>query len=401
MPLSTSAIRQQLATRSALVHRLIKTSRLLAISLCGWLCAMSESHACSCEFIDTSTGFIHGGHLPSNARGVLFLANETGGRPIGERGAVVAAIPKALGPESFSITEDGQKKSLKVVVQRLNVERQIDPAYQPQRYYRFLDPMLAACDAALSRGRSPAKCRSVAVDLEDLEKSIQSLAARGKMQDVTSAVETATGLFRIGPEGGFEAGKTYTIEYVVKKGTNRRFSYSNQLYPSAVSVVIDGPLALSQNDSFNLELQGAPRRQLLSLAADENCSMEYPAIVQNLSYSLPKAYEAYRESMVFFTEQRSPVANREAGSQGLPNFTRTVYDSSVCRQITYGSSELGAGKELVYAACDTQEKSTPVTQVKGLVGLLEVDDQLHETPITEVNFGNAKGASCIYLPGQG
>ncbi len=34
------------------------------------------------------------------------------------------------------------------------------------------------------------------------------------------------------------------------------------------------------------------------------------------------------------------------------------------------------------------------TQVKGFVGLLEVEDQLHETPTTTVNFGNAKGSSC-------
>ncbi len=129
-------------------------------------------------------------------------------------------------------------------------------------------------------------------------------------------------LFRIGPVGGFQAGKTYTI---------------SRLGAEQMTVVIDGELATVPTDRFALLPDGAPRRRALSLPTGGSCSGLYPSIVQNLDYAIPPAYTQYRDAMVYFTQEKNHAEP----------FIASAYSPDICSQFPYGGSNLGPGKELV------------------------------------------------------
>ena len=359
----------------------------MLVFLCGWAGVMSEGFALPPP-PQEDMGFVHSfypqDHLPSNARGVLFLfctriCHET----------IVTVIPKTLGPGSFSITQSGRKGTLKAIVHGLNIEAQIDLS---QRRYRLLDPVAKACYQTIyNKSMLLDKCRSVMQDLEALnQESIRHLAVAGKMQDVTSAVEKATGLFRISPEGGFQVGKTYTITYVGNKNKKNPWQY-----PSRIQIVIDDQAMSLESDGFKLELQNAPKKRSVWLMPE---FPSFPAIEQDLIYSVPSAYAAYHEYMVFFTEQES-FAKLSGSRRSLEASPVSGFLHSLSHQSQVDQAMPYRLEDQVYCVYRTPKKSSPVTQIRGLIGFLEMEDHLHETPIVEVNFGNEECASTtnIYL----
>ena len=368
---------------------------LLAMAI-GTLGISLESFACSCAFVENSP-FIHDGHLPSNARGVLFRAGLNVNARIGNVDddiEIVKGIPKPLDENSFSITEDESHAVMKVEVKRLHAVDQIDGSW-PMHYYRFLSARLEKCYENRYSNHRPSGCNMY--DFGNLKvESIEKHVATGKMQDVTTKFESALGLFRIGPRSGFEAGKTYTIKYVTKDVYGPHGTEVNLGFPMPqLTVSIDGPMVLSKQDSFILVPESRPTKQQLRVEwGGGSCSNVSPSLVQNLRYQIPNSYRPYIQSMMFFTHKKVSESDGVWFHEKIGEFSISFYRSSVCSQFRYGQSELGAGKELIYSPCDTHKKTGAARQVRGYVGFLELEDNLHETPVIEINFDDKKGDLC-------
>lgn len=360
------------------------------VGLAGWFGVAPLIQACSCIFSGNKSIFISGDHLPANARGVLFMSNEAADlylESAGDHIELLRAVPPPLTADAFSITEDGSHKSLKVVVQRLHAMDQID-SQQPTRYFRLVDPLYRTCMKERYDGKSEVRCADGKHYVE-YGAPVDQLVASGKIQDVSADYDKSDGLFRVGPAGGFEAGKTYVIRFKSKSAEQR----AARMGPEQITVTIGPSFAISDQDHFTISLRGQPRRQMLELATGGSCSLDYPMIVQNLGYNIPAAYAPYREALRYFTvEQRPSVAGNAASHEG--GYTTAQYRSSVCSQIGFGGSELGAGLELSATSCTDYRQSSPLTRVKGYVGFLEVEDKLHETPVEAIDFGRAKGNAC-------
>ena len=290
-------------------------------------------------------------YLPANAKGILFFADMTQGpvRYIDERTRLIATIPLALSAAQFSIVETDTGRSVPAVVTRLNVDRQMA---QGQQVRFFLGPLRATSSDGLP--------------------------------DVTSDIRKAVGLFRVGPGGGFRAGRRYHFAYRPTDPLPRAVHTEVRLGPA---------VALSASDQYALGLEGPPTHALLTLPDDASCSAKQAAIVQKLTYTVPAALAPYHRGILFFTQQK--VSSGEDGK--IPVFTATSYRSSECANTQPGLGELGALKDLAVARCRRHGPAAQERLVKGYVGMLELEDTLHETATYRIPFDQSSKALCTLL----
>ncbi len=218
---------------------------------------------------------------------------------------------------------------------------------------------------------------------EGAKKNVLKVAIQ--RMDLPGLPDDLQTVYRVGPEDGFQPGKTYTIR---ERGWRQ------------MTVVIDGPLATSPTDRFEIILDGAPSGRALHRPAGGSCTQLYPQIVQDLRYSIPQAYAPYNYAMLYFTYQQSGDSEANPSDPKSKLFTPHAYTPSLCSLVPYGGSNRGLGRELVFTGCQAKDSdlAAMTTQVKGFVGLLEMDDQLHETPIVTVDFAKAGSGSCDVQP---
>lgn len=190
------------------------------------------------------------------------------------------------------------------------------------------------------------------------------------------------GLFRVMPAGGFVQGAKYTITHG----------------KASINLTIDKPLIANASDQFGIGLPDQPKRQVISIATADSCAADIGGVVQTLRYQLPAQYEAYRTSLVYFTEQTNSLSEAQSTQPGWVQFFPWQHMSSMCSKVPFGSSEFGKGKERVYIDCDGNEKSFAIKFFRGRIGFLEMGDQLYQTAQVKVDFSKANTGSCIVEP---
>ena len=309
-------------------------SRLILTSMLALACA--RALACSCDFVAARpSGFLHVAEDGS----IALPANALGVLFI-EPDKIwnkPAPVPPAQG--DFKIMDASTGHPVDAVLTKLNIDAQLDKEY----------------------GRAPGTNET-----------------RG------------AGLFRVAPLGGFVAGHTYFFGY-------REFREPLSVRSNA-TVKVGARLPVSPADRFTIAPQGEPVRQMLGLSAGSMCSRAGAAVVQKLEYALPPTRTAYRHLLVAFTGEQ--FFGREPGwiGQRRSGFVPVSYSSSSCSQSpAFGTSDVGQGKEMVYARCPTFFGKYNWRQVRGLAGMLELEDKLHQTPVLDVRFSKAAGPYCWVL----
>lgn len=337
--------------------RYVSMRCLLVITIFSACCNVGSTFACDCV-AQSDVGFINSGelgssvgerHLPANARGVLFLASWYVNAINGYDRTPVKEDTATLTPDLFSIKEKETGQMLTPILKYLDVDAQMG-------------------------------------NVDHDSKTSVELGGKSKIPD--SAPFFLRKLYRVEPKDGFKPGSNYVVTF------RGHLWWSQMKYPRHVEVHIDETPMASGDHLFLLDLSGKPTRELLTKAGTSMCSYPSASIVQKLSYAIPPAYEGYRDSILFFTQQQFNV--NDASLSGITDgrYTPTIYHSSTCESPAYGKSEIGLGKEIAYTDCKVGGDSMSSRNVKGFVGLLEVEDRLHETPPTKIAFGQASGSGC-------
>jgi hypothetical protein len=352
-------------------HPTIHLRRLAAALLLACL-VQAPAQACSC-IVEPGNNFLHLTKdsriaLPENALGVLYYKEANlQSRTRDKHGNVVLnEAPPKLRAKDFVIRDLTTGRVLKTKLTRLDVDAQLgDPA---PSYFLIR--------------------KGAMTDEPAVVDDVRILADKHGLRDISAAVRDAGGLFRVAPAGGFVAGHNYSIS------ADR--DDSGTLTDKA-EVAVGPRLTMSETDKFSLLAQGAPTRELLDLSESPGCTWKRAAVVQQLRYSMPAPREPYRHLLVSFTRQQffgADLARFRAPSKA---FVESDYRSGTCVQPALGASEIGPGKDLVYASCPKIGASADRRQVRGYAGMLELEDKLHETGILEIPFDKATGPGCWRL----
>ncbi len=328
--------------------------RVLKAILLLWMGWASSAGACSCRerpsqyFLNTLTRHPASPYvdIPENAKGVLFFSDVDMRAVDSDAGRLLAeGVPAAVTASQFSIVEVETGRSLQPIVTRLNLDRHIGKG--DNRSYKLRDFVYFKI-----------------------------------LHDVTAAVEKANGLFRVGPVEGFRSGRRY------------RFAYQPHFFArqSVWTEVRIGPaITLPSAAGYGLKLDGLLTLKMISMPDQGTCGEETAAMVQELNYTIPPSLEPYRNGVLFFTQQRARF-----GRDGKePAFTYRRYEPDFCTGEPPGRSELGALKDLAVVRCNEYGlKEWGDRLVKGYLGMLEIEDNLHETAMFTIPFKKSAEAFC-------
>ena len=333
--------------------------RILKLIMHMWLGMPLAANACFCFKVESpyflnTLGQSHSPPyvpIPENARGILFFSdiewNDVSYSDSGE--ALVRNIPPAVTAAQFSILELETGRSVQPIVRRLNVDQQMGRSDEQLFYLKAHD---------------------------------QKVSVAGV--DVTADVRKAAGLFRVEPAGGFRVGNRYQFTFR-PSGSGKRSIQTEVKIGSAV--------ALSSADNYSLRLAGPLTPQMISLPDFWRCGQKIAAVVQELNYEVPPSLEPYRSAILSFTHQRLSF-----GQDGKPPaFIHTRYAPTKCINALPGHSEIGALKDLTLARCVRDGERTGDLLVKGYVGILEVEDTLHETNTLVIPFKESTKEMCARL----
>lgn len=277
------------------------------------------SHACSCV-VSNQTGFVHAGEdlrLPSNAKGVLFLAAEND-------------LWRDVTAQSFQIRQHDNERPLSAEIRWL--------------------------------------------DIEDQMGSSQKEIKRSKERN---------GLFRVSPVGGFLEGKTYTIRF--SDGIRH-----SSMYADSITFATEQPLPITSAADFRLNIVGSPSGRLLEFPAGGICSEERGVVAQDLLFSIPENYRPYSRYLLQFVDYRM---RRGSSTPDESKFKSWIYRPSMCSQIGFGKSQFGPAKDVFASSCVGQGPESTV-DVRGFVGFLEMEDQLHATKVVEIDFSKVDRSEC-------
>jgi hypothetical protein len=321
--------------------------------------------ACSCARVEQA-GFIHAavGQLPSNARGAVFLQPQAlsgAFRALEEGVHIYTALPGIVPPSSFAITSDLDQGLLPVQITPLALPGAADGMAAP-RSFRFAH---AADQASFGDG-------SRAMDWK-------AMLSSGRLIDIGAQVAAASRLLRVGPAGGFKAGGKYTISY---KGNT-----DNWHYPATVAHAIDTAPVDVAGAAYALALDGPAQRKPIAQAAGGSCTAWSAEIVQEFHYVVPASEQGYAKAMVYFSAFRDD----KAASKSNGRFAPLVYRPSNCAGPELGATSRGNGNDHVSTRCGPAPGRV---SIRGWAGLLEVEDSLRPTGVTQIDFANAHGSSC-------
>ena len=311
-------------------------------------------------------GFIHANaaHLPSNARGALFLPPSRSRLAIAyspDGVYIFGVAPPPPLPSDFTVTSDAEPGFLPVEIVALDLQRGAD-SVPAKRTFRF-----ASKEAQARFEKDPAP-----VAWEAMFKS-------GALVDISDTIRSA-GLMRVGPVGGFKPGVRYTIAYMGER-------QAGWVYPARVEHTIDAAALRTDGARYRLALDGPAGRQMLKMPIDGPYSGFQAATVQNFHYVVPDSHKPYREALLYFSES----CGAPADVSGQCGYTNLHHRSDVCEPPSFGEAALGPGMELISAACGPNAGRA---DIRGWVGMLEVDDQLRPTEAVQVDFDNTNGGSC-------
>ena len=327
---------------------------LLVISL-TWIAWPLSTSACSCSelpahyFLNTvaRNQAVASVEIPQNAKGILFFSDiyhqDLGS--IDTDKLQINRVPPAVTAAQFSIVEADTGRLLQPLVTRLNVDRQIGWG-AAQRYYR--KPYLGIFNS---------------------------------LQEVTADVMKAYGLFRVGPVGGFQSGHRYQFTFRPHGSAKQSLQAEARVGPAITPPSASG---------YTLGLAGRLAARMISLPEQANCGENTAALVQDLVYTVPQSLAPYHNLVLFFTQQR-----RHSNGDGRTLvFENSRYTSYQCARTPAGHSEVGALKDLSVERCNQYGQEFEDRLVKGYVGILEIEDTLHETATYTIPLKKSGNALC-------
>ncbi|MGV7206779.1 hypothetical protein ACLB1G_02870 [Oxalobacteraceae bacterium A2-2] len=333
---------------------------------------LEAAMACSCIYRDPS-GFVHRNltHLPSNARGVLFMPPPAAHAIASyATAAIYDGDPQAVQADWFSIQgPDGAPVPGELSWPDLSRGDRIHGDH-PQgdggpgggaKAYRF---------------RRQSDLTAFLAQPAEQRPALQALLDSGQLLDISEPLRAAQRLVRVGPVGGFQPGARYTIAY--PRPLNGR-----DVAPLAVT--IDSAPLDTGALRYQLAAEGEPLRRLLPVSANASCVTSIPAMAQTARYLLPDALAPYRQGVSYFSESRPADAADAADAE---DYTDLGYKTSLCDTRPFGATNLGDGREQLYASC---ARPTAAVLLRGWAGLLEVEDRLQPTPAIRIELG---GGAC-------
>ncbi|MFN8393001.1 MAG: HEAT repeat domain-containing protein [Bdellovibrionota bacterium] len=328
--------------------------------------------ACSCAF-ESPEGFVPSTetrgvtaaeplHLPKNARGVLYYRVSYGSATFADENSIVIQQPSAaLRAADFTAVDQTTGKAVEVTLRKVAD----DTNRREGRYLAITDKKLDKCIPGFPEGCEAER------ELMNTTGWSAKLLAQGKLQDVSDKQRDVTGLFRVEPKGGFEAGHAYSFTSV---GHSARVIIDTEEIDTTV---------LSQ---AQLKPEGEMNRRLLSVPAGGSCSTSVVARVQELGVRLSPQAEPYRDAMLFFFD----VTGTGLPRQNEMNH-RWTYQSSACSGYRYGRSEGQAGSELFYSACGRDWNNRAISpaaefKITATFGFLQVEDSFRKTEEQTLQF---------------
>lgn len=205
------------------------------------------------------------------------------------------------------------------------------------------------------------------------EKTNQKIKPSIKHVGMASAPEQL--MFRVEPQGGFTAGRTYKFIYN---------SFLSVTYE--IEVYIDDFVLPSSLGGFSLEPQSPIEKELLQIPMQGSCTDKKPVISQKVKYLIPDTYLKYRDILLFFT-----YASTKSDEK---SFSPYAYSDSMAHDVPFGRSMVGVGNELLYQTCQNDANQSQIEYVQGYVGFLEVEDEPHKVGPIKINFGEARSKLC-------
>lgn len=304
-------------------------------------------------------GFVHTSqHLPSNAKGVLFLID---GPPSGyqlrsgkHKGVqFLPEVGPALSDKDFFIEERDTGRKLKASVTRLPLEKSLG---QPQpNYFAAKTPGLARCIAE----------NLFSLDgCGEIETQSDQLIAKDELYDAAQEVNKAYGLFRISPTDGFIPGKEYVVRY---SGSLKNHIGVN--YLRATTVMIDktpwNPLA----------------KRAARLAIDKSV----------VKFNIPPVILPYQDYLYTYT-----LLSLDGGTLPYVPLLQVTQQERARTPIACGDCtnyhpawkerrQLRSEYSIEYHTLKGDISKRPCHKAKGLLGFLEVEDTLSELQELRVN----------------
>ncbi|MES2321373.1 MAG: hypothetical protein V4633_03835 [Pseudomonadota bacterium] len=330
----------------------------------------SPALACSCAGGQDGTRVLHATPagpldswelaLPANARGLLYMAPPAFPYLVGDRDSphvILKEIPPPIVAGAFSLSKAANLEAMPVSLKRLA------HGSGTTQYY--------LADKQLKKQG------------QQWGDDVHALVRKHRLRNITAETRLAFGLFRIEPQQGFAEGSAYYFQASVPGAG---------MLGSRVLVKAGPPVLPAPDGQYRLALNGLPKRKLLEVARGGMCSETIAALVQELRYELPPAARQYPGLLMFFTEHKFRQAGMAPGS-----FFERPYYPDMCATSPYGGSVLGPAADIAFTACPADGKPVPHYLVRGRIGMLEMEDELHEMAPLAIPFSRASGPSCRQL----
>lgn len=369
--------------------------KYLAIATLAWSLPVQLSMACSCieqDDVTPSLQFLSKEYLPVNAKGVLYLRKVSradigyddfiGYRDETERRVfthILKRSPTLFSMPVITVRDESSKELLKHRVKRLDLALNKKP--DVERYFLFKDPSLEQCMAIVSDEKTSKHCEPYQLFANN-QISIEQMLSQKILQEVSAEINAAYGLFRIEPEAKFIRDHRY--EFTAKFN-----SHSGSVSETIFTTTIHPAFNRSELAKIKLNIEGIPKE----IKVWDDCSARSPGLIQALRYELPESLKPYQNHLLYLTQRRTvpetsllalSSANQAANSTSAFYFIPD-YKPPCSAKLEFGDEGHGKAQQEIYTAPLNYGESRSI-EVRGYVGLLELDEKLTLTPITSVKF---------------
>lgn len=294
--------------------------------------------------------------LPANARGVLYQARIEL-LPIAsdhDRNAIYSTRPRALRESDFVVRDLTENRRVRARLSYLDVTTKLGL----KRPVSFLADELS--------GFRPGNGGFA------FTADLMAKAKQHQLPDISASIQREQGLFRIGPAVGFVMGHSYSI----------RPLRDRTKYP--VQVTIISPMPIHKDEQFVLLADGPPSAMQLP---GWGCNGQQASLVQPLRYVIPPARAPFVNLAMAYTMHRFEGADADPTFRPAGQYVQQPSISQEYDPLTATTT----------AKCRISRAPLPQRLVKGYIGMLEVEDSLHETAPLEVVFGDAVRDACFPL----
>jgi hypothetical protein len=196
----------------------------------------------------------------------------------------------------------------------------------------------------------------------------------------------ALGWVRLELAGGFQPGARYRFRYLPPHGY--------WVYPDEASVAI-GADTVATGGQYAIELAPQPVHRMVTVTTSSgSCVEPAPAVVQEFTYTVPPALEAYRGMLQYDVT----MSVSKAGMVGRPDEYLDAWKNGPSIY-DMGSSSLGWGYDYTYNNHDNAVvapcgKQWPAVRLHAAVRFPEVDESVYRTRDADVDLNHNIQGRC-------